>query len=199
MMKVTNLTLLSSLKLHMKKKSFSHSDCPIAKTLDCVGEWWSLLIIRDATHGLKRFDEFQKSLEIAPNMLTRRLKELVNSGLLEKLPYSDRPPRYEYHLTEKGQALQPVLIAMLSWGNQFLANESPAIQITDKASGIPIKLMMVDQNTGKTISAEHHQFTASFATSESMRNRIDMMQKNIVLNDSTNQNADQNKKDRNNA
>lgn len=179
----------------MKRKSLSDSDCPIAKTLDCVGEWWSLLIIRDAIHGLKRFDEFQKSLDIAPNMLTRRLNDLVEGGLLEKQPYSERPPRYEYHLTEKGRALRPVLIALLSWGNEFLSPQSPAIQITDKASGEPIRLMMVDQKTGKVLSAEHHQFTAGPSASEAMRNRIDMMQNNRILNDSTNRNTDQKEAD----
>jgi len=82
--------------------------CPIARSLERVGEWWSILIIRDALHGFTRFDQFQKSLNIAPNMLTRRLNALVDTGVLERRLYSDRPPRYEYILTEKGRDFRPV-------------------------------------------------------------------------------------------
>ncbi len=77
----------------MQRKSFGDLQCPIARSLERVGEWWSILILRDAFHGLKRFDEFQKNLDIAPNMLTRRLHALVESGLLEKQRYSEHPPR----------------------------------------------------------------------------------------------------------
>ncbi len=80
----------------MQRKSFGKMPCPIARSLERVGEWWSILIIRDALHGFTRFDEFQKNLNIAPNMLTRRLSALVDAGLLRRLRYSERPPRYEY-------------------------------------------------------------------------------------------------------
>src|SRR6185437_16274240 len=80
----------------MRRKSFATMQCPIARGLERVGEWWSILILRDAFHGLTRFDQFQKSLDIAPNMLTRRLNALVESGLLERRLYSERPPRDEY-------------------------------------------------------------------------------------------------------
>jgi DNA-binding HxlR family transcriptional regulator len=86
----------------MQRKSFGNMQCPIARSLERVGEWWSILILRDALHGLTRFDQFQKSLDIAPNMLTRRLNALVKAGLLERRRYSERPPRYEYQLTERG-------------------------------------------------------------------------------------------------
>jgi DNA-binding HxlR family transcriptional regulator len=87
----------------MQRKSFGKMACPIARSLERVGEWWSILIIRDALQGLTRFDEFQKSLNIAPNMLTRRLSALIDAGLLERRRYSDRSPRYEYILTERGR------------------------------------------------------------------------------------------------
>jgi DNA-binding HxlR family transcriptional regulator len=80
----------------MQHKSFGNLQCPIARSLERVGEWWSILILRDAFQGLTRFDEFQKSLDIAPNMLTRRLKALVEAGLLERRRYSERPPRDRY-------------------------------------------------------------------------------------------------------
>ena len=87
----------------MQRKSFADMACPIARGLERVGEWWSMLILRDAFAGMTRFDEFQQSLGIAPNMLTRRLAALVESGLLERRRYSERPPRDEYLLTERGR------------------------------------------------------------------------------------------------
>src|SRR5277367_1724443 len=105
----------------MQRKSFGDMQCPIARSLKHVGEWWSILILRDAFQGLTRFDQFQKSLGIAPNMLTRRLSGLVESGLLEKRQYAAKPPRFEYILTPKGQDFRPVLWALMEWGNTHFA------------------------------------------------------------------------------
>src|ERR1700736_5180257 len=107
----------------MQRKSYGNMKCPIARSLDRVGEWWSILILRDAFYGLRRFDEFQKSLGVAPNILTRRLNRLVESGLLERRPYSEHPPRDEYVLTERGRDFRPVLLALLAWGNRHFALE----------------------------------------------------------------------------
>ena len=112
----------------MRHTSFKHMDCPIARSLERVGEWWSILILRDALHGLTRFDEFQKSLGIAPNMLTRRLNALVESGLLERRRYSEHPERFEYVLTEKGRDLQPVMLALLAWGDRYTAEQGPPLE-----------------------------------------------------------------------
>src|SRR5436305_12743074 len=101
----------------MRRKSFGHMQCPIARSLERVGEWWSILILRDAFHGLTRFDQFRQSLGIAPNMLARRLNALVENGLLERRPYGGRPPRNEYVLTETGRDFRPVLWTLLAWGN----------------------------------------------------------------------------------
>ena len=87
----------------MQRKSFSDMQCPIARGLEHVGEWWSILILRDAFRGLSRFDEFSESLGIAPNMLTRRLTALVEAGLMQRRQYNERPPRDEYRLTRRGQ------------------------------------------------------------------------------------------------
>src|SRR5918911_5606273 len=107
----------------MQRKSFGTMQCPIARGLERVGEWWSILIMRDALHGLTRFDEFQKSLRIAPNMLTRRLNALIEAGLLERRRYNEHPPRDEYVLTERGRDFRPVMIALLAWGNRPFAPE----------------------------------------------------------------------------
>ena len=105
----------------MQRKSFGNMQCPIARSLERVGEWWSILILRDAFYGLTRFDEFQKSLGVAPNMLTRRLNALVEGGLLERQRYSERPPRHEYRLTEAGRDARSIAFALLAWGNRHLA------------------------------------------------------------------------------
>ena len=93
----------------MKRKSFRNTQCSIARTLERVGEWWSIMILRDALHGISRFEHFQKSLDIAPNMLTRRLNSLVKEGLLEKRRYRSHPPRYEYVPTESGRDFRQAL------------------------------------------------------------------------------------------
>ena len=107
----------------MQRTTFKHMRCPIARSLEHVGEWWSILILRDATRGLRRFDQFQKSLNIAPNILTRRLETLLESGLLERRLYCDHPPRYEYALTGAGRAFRPVLVALLEWGNEYFPSD----------------------------------------------------------------------------
>src|SRR5262249_31757377 len=134
----------------MKRKNLAHLQCPIARSLDRVGEWWSILILRDAVYGLKRFDEFQKSLDIAPNMLTRRLNGLVKGGLLTRQRYSDKPPRYEYVLTERGRDFRPVLVALLAWGNRHFAPEGPSVLFADAQTGSIAEPVVVDRVTGRS-------------------------------------------------
>lgn len=105
----------------MRHKSFQEQQCPIARSLERVGEWWSILILRDAFLGATRFDDFHKRLNIAPNTLAKRLNELVKNGLLERRQYSQRPPRDEYLLTPVGRDFRLVLWAMLAWGNRHFA------------------------------------------------------------------------------
>jgi DNA-binding HxlR family transcriptional regulator len=102
----------------MRHKSFRNMRCPVARGLEHVGEWWSILIIRDVARGLTRFDELQKSLEIAPSTLTRRLEALVQAGILERRAYQKRPIRCEYVLTDRGRDFRPVLSALFAWGSK---------------------------------------------------------------------------------
>lgn len=102
----------------MTRTSFSEDRCPVARTLDRVGDTWSMLILRDAGFGLKRFDEFATSLGVAPNILTRRLDRLVEEGFLERRPYSERPLRHEYLLTTRGRDFLPVLSALTDFGKR---------------------------------------------------------------------------------
>ncbi|MGY4027219.1 winged helix-turn-helix transcriptional regulator [Aeromonas rivuli] len=156
----------------MRRKSLSEQQCPIARSLEHVGEWWSLLIIRDAMHGLSRFDEFQKSLGVAPNILTRRLTALVEGGLMEKRCYSERPPRYQYLLTPRGQDLRSVLMALLAWGNTHFAPEGASIQLKDVLTGELAEPMLVDRRTGQAISPSRHTLVPGPAASDGMKQRL---------------------------
>jgi DNA-binding HxlR family transcriptional regulator len=153
----------------MQRKNMGLMQCPIARSLERVGEWWSILILRDAFLGLSRFDEFDASLGIAPNMLTRRLKGLVASGLLEKRRYQERPPRFEYVLTECGRDFRPVLWTLLSWGNRHFAPEGASVQIIDAQSGEVAEPMLVDRKTGKPLTPP--QFRAAPGPAASARTR----------------------------
>jgi DNA-binding HxlR family transcriptional regulator len=136
----------------MRRKSFGNMQCPIARSLERVGEWWSILILRDAAHGLTRFDQFQESLGIAPNILTRRLKALVEAGLLERRRYSERPPRDEYLLTQAGRDFRPVLWALLAWGNKHFASEGASVVIIDSQTGEQADPVMVDRKSGRPLA-----------------------------------------------
>src|SRR4029434_5443641 len=162
----------------MQRKSFGKMACPIARSLERVGEWWSILIIRDALHGFTRFDEFQKSLNIAPNILTRRLSALVDAGLFQRRRYSERPPRYEYILTEKGRDFRPVIVAMFAWGNRHFAPEGASVLLVDKKTQRAADPVLVDRRSGRPLDERDFVFTAGPAASERTRRRyavIDQM------------------------
>lgn len=109
----------------MPRVDFSEMDCSVAHTLEAVGDRWSLLIIRDAFYGLRRFDEFTTDLGIARNVLTDRLGKLVDQGIFEKVAYQDRPVRHEYVLTAKGRDLLGVVLAMAAWGDRWAGGDAP--------------------------------------------------------------------------
>src|SRR3974377_1436074 len=132
----------------MQHKSFRSMPCPIARSLERVGEWWSMLIMRDALHGFTRFDEFQTSLGIGPNMLTRRLDALVEAGLLERRRYSEHPPRDEYVPTARGRDFRPVLLALLAWGNRHFAPEGASVIVVDSQTGEEAEPILVDRKSG---------------------------------------------------
>ena len=155
----------------MQRTSFEAMQCPIARSLEHVGEWWSILILRDALQGLTRFDEFQKSLGIAPNMLTRRLNGLVESGLLERRLYSERPRREEYVLTPRGKDFRPVLWAMLAWGNRHFAPEGESVVLVDRETGERADPILVDRVSGKPIEPGTFKVMAGPAASGSLRQR----------------------------
>jgi DNA-binding HxlR family transcriptional regulator len=155
----------------MRHKSFGNLQCPIARSLERVGEWWSILILRDAFHGLTRFDEFQESLGIAPNMLARRLKALVEAGLLERRRYSERPPRDEYVLTPAGRDFRPVLWALLAWGNKHFAPEGASVVVVDSQTGAEADPVLVDRNSGRPLIAPAFRSAAGPAADARTRRR----------------------------
>jgi DNA-binding HxlR family transcriptional regulator len=156
----------------MQRKSFEGMKCPVARGLERVGEWWSILILRDAFYGMTRFDEFQKSLDIAPNMLTRRLNDLVESGLLERRQYSEKPPRYEYVLTEIGRDFRPVLLAFVSWGNRHFAPEGASVVLTEAASGRVVEPVFTDAQTGRPVISPDYVMAPGPAANDGIRRRI---------------------------
>lgn len=134
-------------------KNTSLEICPIARSLAVLGDAWSMLILRDAHAGFTRFDQFRKSLGIAPTMLTKRLSVLVDEGLLEKRQYSEHPPREEYVLTQAGQDFLPVLFVIGAWGSKHKPYEYPEKMVTflDAENGTEIKPIVIDQVTGAEI------------------------------------------------
>ncbi len=111
-------------------------DCSIARSLEVVGGWWTLLILRDAFAGPVRFEELQRDLGIARTVLTERLQRLVDHGVLERKQYCQHPPRFEYHLSEKGHDLYPVIVGLMRWGDKWAAGEGgPPVVLTHTACG----------------------------------------------------------------
>jgi DNA-binding HxlR family transcriptional regulator len=160
----------------MQHKDLSEMQCPIARTLDQVGEWWSILILRDAFQGVTRFDQFQKSLGIAPNMLTRRLNTLVESGLLERRQYSERPPRYEYVLTERGRDFRMVLWAMVTWGNKHFSPEGESMLIVDAVTGERAEPLLIDKRSGRPLSSPEFKVIAGPAADATTRRRYQVIE-----------------------
>jgi len=156
----------------MERKNLGHMQCPVARSLQHVGEWWSILILRDAFYGLKRFDEFEESLGIAPNMLTRRLKGLVASGLLERRKYSARPPRYEYVLTDMGRDFRPVVLSLLAWGNKHFAPEGTSVVLKNIKTGKVAVPILTDKISGQEITSALFRVAAGPAADRAMRERI---------------------------
>lgn len=134
----------------MDSKNHSESTCPIARSLAVLGDAWTMLILRDANAGLTRFDQFKKSLGIAPTMLTKRLAALTAENLLEKRLYSERPPREEYVLTDAGRDYLPVLFMIGAWGRKH-RGEGPLMRFLDAENGTDLEPIAIDAVTGAAL------------------------------------------------
>ena len=123
----------------MKRSSVGHFNCSIARALDIVGEWWTLLILRDIFLGLRRFEAIQADLGIARNVLSDRLSTLVGQGVLERRRYQEHPERHEYVLTEMGRELAPVLASLMQWGDRWLSPDGPPLVLLHRDCGEPVE------------------------------------------------------------
>ena len=130
----------------LKRDYVGQELCSVARTLEIIGDRWTWLIIRDAFLGVSRFRQFQESLGVAPNVLNERLDRLVDEGVFERTPYSERPPRYEYRLTRKGQDLFTALNALRQWGDRYLC-EQPMRLLRVKGSEKPVVAALVPEGT----------------------------------------------------
>jgi DNA-binding HxlR family transcriptional regulator len=128
------------------KRDYEGQNCSIARALEVVGERWTLLIIRDALLGLRRFEQFQESLGIARNVLTDRLNRLVEEGILERVRYSERPERYEYRLTRRGRELNIALAGLRQWGDKYASKRPPRL-LRRKADRKPVVAALVPKGT----------------------------------------------------
>lgn len=138
----------------MRRTSFSDMSCSIARCLEQVGDWWTLLIVREALSGTRRFSEFQSHLGIAPNVLSARLQGLVQHGILQAVAESENGRVLEYRLTDKGRDLFPVIVALLQWGDRHApALEGPPVQMVDRENGRPIAPLLVRSDDGRVLHA----------------------------------------------
>ena len=130
----------------VKRTRFDDESCPVERSVDAVGDWWSLLIVRDAFDGSRRFGEFQRSLGVAKNILSARLRALVENGILEQVPSG-------YQLTAKGEALFPVIVALRQWGEAFaFAPGEPHSQLLDRRDQRPLKPLEVHAADGRLLA-----------------------------------------------
>jgi len=136
----------------MRKTSLAEMPCPVARTLDVIGEWWTLIIVREAFLGARRFDDF-KGIGIADNILSARLKRLVGEGIFERHPYQAHPERFEYQLTQKGRELLPVIGALRSWGQKWTTGRT-LNRMTHEACGHEVSVHLYCQECRRPIGGQ---------------------------------------------
>ncbi|MBR0814532.1 helix-turn-helix transcriptional regulator [Bradyrhizobium diazoefficiens] len=138
----------------VKRTSFESDSCPVARALDAIGDWWSLLIIREALSGQRRFGEFQNRLGMAKNILSARLRALVDHGILATAPASDGSAYQEYVLTPKGRGTFPILVALRQWSEEFDDRpEEIATILVDREKGRPVKKLEMRAEDGRLLSS----------------------------------------------
>jgi DNA-binding HxlR family transcriptional regulator len=140
----------------MKRACLNAAECPVARSLEAVGDWWSLLIVRDAFFGKRRFGEFQRSLGVARNILTVRLKKLVAHGILEQVPAADGSAYKEYALTEKARGLYLVVVALMQWSRQ----DGDDRALVERATGKPVRPLALLSHDGRELGPEEVELVA---------------------------------------
>ena len=137
----------------MRRTRFDRADCPVARTTDLLGDWWTPIVLRELLLGQHRFNEIQERIGISKAILSARLKRLESEGVVDRVQYEDAPPRFEYHLTDKGRALWSVVVAMWQFGDDWMFDESPGalVHLVDRDTGEPVRAEVVDAATGNPI------------------------------------------------
>ena len=141
----------------MQRTHFDNMSCSVARTLNIIGEWWTLLILRDIFFGIRRFDVLRKHLGISRKVLTARLNTLIENKILERVQYQQNPERYEYQLTERGHDLFPVIVTLMVWGDKWIFEATPPVQLVDRKTKDLIKPALVSIDTGQEIRYENVQ------------------------------------------
>jgi DNA-binding HxlR family transcriptional regulator len=137
----------------MRRTRFDRAPCPIARTTDLIGDWWTPIVMREAFRGVRRFGDFVEALDIPRAVLAARLDRLVEEGMLDKVEYQRHPRRYEYRLTDKGRDFWNVLAAMWRWGSDWLWDGAePPIALEDRETGAIIKPLVIDETTGRPMN-----------------------------------------------
>jgi DNA-binding HxlR family transcriptional regulator len=158
----------------MQRKSFSRMNCSIARSLEEIGEWWSLLIVRECTQGVCRFDEFQRELGIARNILTARLQRLTELGIIERFALEDRVNTDGYRLTKKGEDLYPVLVSLMQWGDRWLApGGKPPTALIEDSTGASIERLTVRAKDGRPLSFRDVRFAPGLGATATTQAVID--------------------------
>lgn len=137
----------------MRRKSFAADACPVARGLDAVGDWWSLMLVRDALAGIRRFSDFQKNLGLAKNILAQRLRRLVELGIMETVPAADGSAYLEYALTEKGRGLLTVIIALRQWSTEFCFEPGDHYNaLVEASTGLPLARFELRAQDGRALT-----------------------------------------------
>lgn len=142
----------------MSRKRFLNMNCAAAQALDQIGDWWTLLIVRESLYGASTFTEFQDTLGIAKNVLTERLASLVENGIMAREQARPEVERYNYRLTEKGEALLPVLVALMQWGDTYVFNGAGPLRVLDAESRAPIRDILVESRDGRALTIRDIRF-----------------------------------------
>ncbi|BAX91459.1 winged helix-turn-helix transcriptional regulator [Mycobacterium shigaense] len=135
----------------MLPRAYEHQVCSIARSLELIGDRWTLLIVRDALRGVSRFDDFRARLGLAHNVLSDRLSRLTQAGVFERRRYQQRPDRYDYHLTQQGRDLWPVLMSLLLWGDRYLAPDGPPVLSLHRDCGGRLTAQLTCAECGDTL------------------------------------------------
>jgi DNA-binding HxlR family transcriptional regulator len=144
-----------------KRSRIANKECSMARAMEVVGDRWSILILREAYYGVKRFDEFEYYVGVAPNILSSRLKKFVDAGVMTRIPLPEHSGRYEYQLTEKGRDFFPAYLALKKWGDDWLAEpEGPQVVFRDRAAGREIKYPKLLTANGKPLRLEDVEVVA---------------------------------------